>query len=145
MLMNNINFLKGVLLIAIAVTFGIASTSYSLGDISRAGPGLFPFFVSCALGLIGTFAIIRSRYIEPKPISHSFKNVTVILLAICLFAFVSSHVNSIAGIFALVFCSSLASSDYSVVRNLKISAALIAIAFVFSHFLDLNLPLIWMI
>ena len=41
----------------------------------------------------------------------------------------------------MVFCSSLAGTSYSVVRNLKISAGLVAMAFAFQKLLGLNLPL----
>jgi hypothetical protein len=47
----------------------------------------------------------------------------------------------ILGIVFLVFCSSFAGTSYSITRNLKISAGLIAVAFAFRHLLGLQLPL----
>jgi hypothetical protein len=47
----------------------------------------------------------------------------------------------IVGIVFLVFCVSFAGTSYSVARNLKICAGLIAIAFVFRYLLGLQLPL----
>ena len=41
----------------------------------------------------------------------------------------------------MVFCSTLAGTSYSVMRNVKISAGLIAIAFALQKLLGLNLPL----
>ena len=48
----------------------------------------------------------------------------------------------IAGIVFMVFFASLAgTSSYSVVRNLKIAAGLVAVAFAFQKLLGFNLPL----
>jgi hypothetical protein len=48
----------------------------------------------------------------------------------------------IAGIVFMVFCASFAgTASYSVVRNLKISAGLIAVALAFVKLLGFNLPL----
>ena len=55
---------------------------------------------------------------------------------------ISEHVNMIAGIVFMVFCASFAgTASYSVVRNLKIAAGLIAVAFAFQKLLGFNLPL----
>jgi hypothetical protein len=64
-----------------------------------------------------------------------------VLGGLCGFALLSEHVNMIVGILFLVFCSSFAATTYSVVRNLKIAAGLIAIAFMFRNLLGLQLPL----
>ena len=47
----------------------------------------------------------------------------------------------ILGIVFLVFCSTFAGTSYSVVRNIKISIGLIAVAFAFKNLLGLQLPL----
>lgn len=57
------------------------------------------------------------------------------------FAVISAYLNMILGIIFLVFCSTLAGTSYSLVRNLKISVGLLAIAFAFKNFLGLSLPL----
>ena len=54
---------------------------------------------------------------------------------------ISAHINMMAGITFMVFCSSIAGTSYSVVRNLKVSVGLIAVAFAFQKLLGLNLPL----
>jgi hypothetical protein len=47
----------------------------------------------------------------------------------------------IAGIVFLVFCASFAGRQYSVVRNAKVAAGLVAVALVFQKLLGFNLPL----
>lgn len=127
---------------AISLTFGLVSLNYKVGEFSRAGPGLFPLVVSCLVFLIGLLTVVRSRFVKPVPLNYNMKNLAFVLLGLCGFAVLSEHLNMIAGIVFLVFCSSFAGASYSVARNLKISAGLIAIAFMFRYLLGLQLPLI---
>ena len=126
---------------AIALTFGLAALRYPMGEFSRAGPGLFPLMVSCILFVIGLTTVVRSRFVEHVHIQLNLKNIAIILASLGGFALISEHVNMIAGIVFMVFCASFAATSYSVARNLKISAGLIAVAFAFYKLLGLNLHL----
>jgi hypothetical protein len=139
--MNDRNLVRGIFLVAFALVFGIGSLQYQLGRFDRAGPGLFPLLVSSLLLLIGIATIVRSRFLERVPLEFNFRNIAIILASLCGFAFVSEHFKMIAGIVFMVFCASFAGTSYSVVRNLKISAGLIAVAFAFQKLLGFNLPL----
>jgi hypothetical protein len=140
--MNDRNLVRGLFLIAIALAFGLASLGYPMGRFSRAGPGLFPLLVSCLLFLIGVVTVVRSRFVERAHLDFNIKNIALILASLCGFALISELLNMIAGIAVMVFCASFAgTSPYSVTRNLKISAGLIAIAFAFQKLLGFNLPL----
>ena len=76
------------------------------------------------------------------PLDYNIKNISLVLLGLCGFAVLSHFVNMIAGILFLVFCTAFSGTSYSVVRNLKISAGLLVVAFMFRQFLGLQLPLI---
>jgi len=92
--------------------------------------------------LIALITIVRSRFIAHVPLEFNVKNIAIILASLCGFALISRHLNMIAGIVFMVFCASFAgTASYSVVRNLKISAGLIAVAFAFQKLLGFNLPL----
>jgi len=140
--MNNINLVRGLVLMAIALIFGLGSLNYQIGQFSRSGPGLFPLMVSCMLFLIGLLTVVRSRYVQAVPMNYNMKNIAIILSALCGFALISQHLNMIAGIVFMVFLSGFAGKSYSIGRNLKISAGLLAIAFAFQKLLGLNLPLL---
>ncbi len=127
---------------AISLVFGVAALRYPLGEFSRAGPGLFPLMVSCLLFLIGLTTVVRSRFVEHVHIQLNLKNIAIILASLGGFALISEHVNMIAGIVFMVFCASIAgTASYSVLRNLKIAAGLIAVALAFVKLLGFNLPL----
>jgi Tripartite tricarboxylate transporter TctB family len=138
---QNRNFIRGLLLMAIALLFGLVSLNYSIGQLSRSGPGLFPLMVSSCLFAVGLLSVVRSHFVDPVPVDYGVKNITLILLSLVGFTVLSIYINMILGIIFLVFCSTFAGTSYSVVRNIKISAGLIAVAFAFKHLLGLNLPL----
>jgi len=139
--MNDRNLVRGLFLIAISLAFGLMSLRYPMGQFSRAGPGLFPLLVSCLLFLIGVFTVARSRFVERMPMDFNLKNISLILASLCGFAVISEYVNMIVGIVFMVFCASFAGTSYSVMRNIKISIGLVAVAFAFQKLLGLNLPL----
>jgi Tripartite tricarboxylate transporter TctB family len=140
--MNDQNLARGLILTAISLAFGLTSLRYSIGEFSNAGPGLFPLMVSCLLLLIGVITVVRSRFVERVRLDFQMKNIGIILASLCGFAVISEHLNMIAGIVFMVFCASFAgTASYSVMRNLKISAGLIAVALAFQKLLGFNLPL----
>ncbi|MBT2320856.1 tripartite tricarboxylate transporter TctB family protein [Variovorax paradoxus] len=126
---------------AIALAFGLQALRYPIGDFSRAGPGLFPALVSSLLFLIGLATLIRSRFVERVHLDLNLKNIAIILASLCGFAVISMYLNMIAGIVFMVFCSTLAGSSYSWMRNVKIAAGLVIMALAFQKLLGLNLPL----
>lgn len=138
---GNRNFVRGLLLMAIALLFGGVAMRYSIGQLSRSGPGLFPVMISSFLFLIGLIIAVRSRFVAPVRLSYNVKNIALILLSLVGFALISEHLNMILGIIFMVFCATFAGTSYSVVRNIKISVGLIAVAFAFKNFLGLSLPL----
>lgn len=140
--MNNINFVRGLFLMAVALIFGVASLNYQVGQFSRSGPGLFPLLVSAMLFVVGLVTLIRSRFVDPEPFPLKIKNIVIILLSLCGFVAVSHFVNMIAAIVFLVFFSSLANSKVSHMRSLKIAVSLVIVAFIFRNLLGLNLPLL---
>jgi len=140
--MQNRNLVRGLFLLLISLAFGLEALRYPLGQVSRPGPGMFPLAVSSLLLLIALITIVRSRFIAHVPLEFNVKNIAIILASLCGFALISRHLNMIAGIVFMVFCASFAgTASYSVVRNLKISAGLIAVAFAFQKLLGFNLPL----
>jgi len=139
--LKNRNFVRGLFLMAIALLFGLVAMNYSIGELSRSGPGLFPVMISTFLFLIGVLTVVRSHFVEPVPLDYNVKNIALILLSLVGFAVLSEYVNMILGIIFLVFCSTFAGTSYSVARNVKISIGLILVAFAFKNFLGLSLPL----
>ena len=139
--MNNRNLIRGLFLMAIALLFGLAAFNYKVGQLSRAGPGLFPLMVSSILFAIGLLIAVRSYFVERVLMSYNVKNIALILLGLVGFALLSQYLNMIVGIIFMVFCSSFAATSRSLARNVQVSAGLIAVALGFKYLLGLQLPL----
>ena len=139
--MSDRNLARGLFLVVISLAFGLQALRYPIGTFAHAGAGLFPLLVSALLLLIGLITVVRSRFDPKVAMTFNFKNIALILASLCGFAVLSAHVNMIAGIVFMVFCSAFAGSSVSHVRSLKIAAGLIAVAFAFQKLLGLNLPL----
>ena len=137
------NLTRGLFLGALSLSFGIASMRYNVGSLSRAGPGLFPLIVSGLLFVVAVLTLVRARFVPRMPLDFTLRNIGLLLSALCAFALISKFINMTVGIAAMVFVAGCAgTSSYSIVRNLKIAAGLIAVAFAFQKLLGLNLPLI---
>ena len=139
--MNDRNLLKGLLLVAIALVFGIGALRYPVGHVERAGPGFFPLMVSGILAALGVVMAIRSRFMERVPAEFNAKNILIIMGSLAGFALLSRFVNMTVGIVFLVFASTLAGTSYSLRRNLFVAVFLVIVAFAFQKGLGLQLPL----
>lgn len=140
-MMHDRNLVRGLVLIAISLAFGLQALRYPIGDFSRAGAGLFPLMVSGLLLLVGAATVVRSRFVEHVPLDFHVRNIAIILASLCVFALASQFVNMTLGIVLMVFIAAFGGSAYSVKRNFMIAAGLVAIAFAFQFGLGLNLPL----
>jgi len=126
---------------AISLAFGLTALKYPIGDFGRAGPGLFPVLISSMLFLIGVATVVRSRYVEKQVLSLNPRNIGIILASLIGFAVVTLLVNMTVAIVFMVFVATLAGSNYSWKRNVKISIGLVLMALVFAKLLGMNLPL----
>ena len=140
--MNDRNLVRGLVLAAIALGFGLGALRYPINDFSHAGTGLFPLLVSSLLGLVAVVIIVRSRFVAPVPLAFKPRNIALLMAALCSFALVSKLLhNMVAGIVLMSLIAGFAATERSWRRDLKIAACLVAIAFAFQKLLGLNLPL----
>jgi predicted MFS family arabinose efflux permease len=139
--MNDRNLARGLFLMALSLAFGLTAFKYPIGDFARAGPGLFPVLISSLLFLIGMATVIRSRFVEKTALTLNPRNIGIILGSLIGFAVVTMFVNMFAAIVFMVFFATMAGSNYSWKRNVKISIGLCLMALVFAKLLGMNLPL----
>jgi hypothetical protein len=138
----NRHLARGLFLALVALGFGLGALRYPIGRLDHAGPGLFPLAISALLLLVALATMARAAVEPSERLEVKVSNIGLILGSLCAFAMVSKLVNMSAGIVVMVFIATAAGRDYSWVRNLKISAGLLAIAFGFQKLLGLNLPLL---
>ena len=140
--LKNQFLMRGVALIAIALFFGVQALTYNIGTFANAGAGLFPLLVSSAVLLMGVITVFQARVEDGKQLTFQLKNLMLIMSSLIGFGLISAYINMLLATVFLVFVSSLAAADYSLKRNLAITAVLIAIAFTFRYLLGLQIPLI---
>ena len=95
--MNDRNLVRGLILIAISLAFGLQSLRYPIGQFSHAGAGLFPLMVSCLLLLIGVIIVVRSHFVERERLHFQLRNIAIILASLCGFALISHFLNMAFG------------------------------------------------
>lgn len=136
------NLVRGLVLAALALGFGLGAFRYPIRDFAHAGPGLFPLLVSSLLGIVAVVTIVRARFVAPEPLAFKPRNIALLMAALCSFALASKLLhNMVAGIVLMTFIAGFAASSRSWRRDLKVAAGLVAIAFGFQQLLHLNLPL----
>lgn len=131
------DFFAGLLYLVIGVAFAWGATHYSIGTAARMGPGYFPLVLGVLLAIIGAIVMMRALIVETPdgdPIGKwAFRPLFFIIMANFLFGILLGGIPSlgvpamglILAIFALVFVSALAGSEF---RKLEvfILAALLA-------------------
>jgi hypothetical protein len=137
----NQNVGRGLLLIAVSLFFLVQAPRLTIGNLSRPGPGLFPVMVASGLLFLALVMIVRSRLVEPTPLSFHFRNIALIAGALLSFALISEFVNMLAAIVVMATIACYASPDFSFPRTATIAAALCVMAFAMKKFLGVQLPL----
>lgn len=140
---KNRDVASGFLFILIALAFGISALiNYPIGALNNPGPALIPLIISSFLLVTGSGILIKGLTASAEVIAFQLKNLVTVMLAIAAFAFATKYVNLMLGIVVLISIATITIPPYSVVRNAKIIAGLIAIAAVFKYGLGLDLPLV---
>ena len=80
--MVNQNTGRGLLLVAVALVFLLQAPRYTIGSLSRPGPGLFPVIVASVLLFIGIVIVARSYLLAPAPLDFRFRNIALIAAAL---------------------------------------------------------------
>ncbi len=127
---------------AIALFFAVSALRYTIGDLGRSGPGMFPLIVSGLLLVLAVISIVQSHVTDPVPLYFDMKNIGLILAGLVLFVAASRFLNMLVGIVLMIFVVGLAARTYSWKRNLQISIGLTAVALIFERVLGLNLRLV---
>ena len=139
--MINQNIGRGLLLAVVALFFLLQAPNYSIGSLSRPGPGLFPVMVAGTLLVIGMAIIVRSFFIEAVAFDFRLRNIALIAASLVSFALVSEYVNMLAGIAVMATIASFANDVFSIRRTAAIIVTLCLIALAMKKGLGVLLPL----
>src|SRR5882724_3193238 len=136
-------FWAGLFFIAAALGFMLLSTRYSMGNMHRMGPALFPSLVGALLAGLGLIITARSFAIEgpPVPRFHA-RPILISLIAISLFGVALAHLGLIAAVAVLVAVGAVASRESRALEVAGLIVVLIVFSVsVFAWLLGLPIPL----
>ena len=137
------DFWAGLFFIAAAAGFMLLSRQYSMGNMHRMGPALFPTLVGALLVGLGLIITARSFAIDgpPVPRFHA-RPILISLIAIALFGVALAHFGLVAAVAVLVAVGAVASRDSKPLEVAGLIAVLIMFSVgVFAWLLGLPIPL----
>ena len=135
------DFFSGLMFVVAGIAFAWDTTTYTLGDGARMGPGYFPLLLGVVLALIGAIVLFTSLVVETeggdKVGSWAWRPLFFILVANLLFGVLLAGLPSIglpamgliAAIFALTFVASMAHRPFSLGPALLLAAILAAVSY----------------
>jgi hypothetical protein len=137
------DFWAGLFFIAAAVLFMLLSRQYSMGNMHRMGPALFPTLVGALLAGLGLIIAARSFAIDGPPVPRFYaRPILISLVAISLFGVVLAHFGLVAAVAALVAVAAVASTESKPLEVAGLIVLLIAFSVgVFAWLLGLPIPL----
>ena len=112
---NQTDFAAGLLYVIVGVCAARIASGYTMGTAAEMGTGFFPFWLGAFLAAIGIAVCgssLHSGAITEKLSSWDWKPLAWVSLAIAVFALLFEAAGMVLSIFALVFISSLASSEF---------------------------------
>lgn len=112
---NQTDFATGLLYVAVGFCAAYIASGYTMGTAAEMGTGFFPFWLGVLLAAIG-IAICGSSLLSGATLEKlsfwDWKPLAWVSLAIAVFALLFEPAGMVLAIFALVFISSLAGSEF---------------------------------
>lgn len=149
------DFFSGLMFMAIGVAFAWGSTTYTIGEGARMGPGYFPLMLGVLLAGLGAFILFESLVVETEdgePVgAWAWRPLGFVLAANFAFGVLLAGVPAlgipamglIVAIVALTFISALAGDEFDAREIAVLSAILAAGSYVaFVWVLKLQFP-VW--
>src|SRR6202008_3539964 len=96
--MKNQLLARGLVLIGIALLFGIPASTYQVGTFSHAGPGLFALLISGIVGMIGVVTLVQSRIEKAPAMTIQFRNILIVLASLVGFVVIAEHLKVIPAV-----------------------------------------------
>lgn len=137
----------GALMLAIGIAAIWQGSSYSIGTLSRMGPGLFPVALGCILSLVGIAIAVVAMLNQPRGeavrLAPEWRGRICIILGIAAFVILGAHGGLLPAAFAITFISALGDRQNTIRSALILAVAISLVGVVvFWWALQLQLPLL---
>jgi hypothetical protein len=143
---SNRDYYGGALMFLIGLGAILQGRTYSMGTLSRMGPGFFPVSLGVILALAGAAIALSARFAEreaeEKALPPEWRGWFCISLSIVAFVVLGKYGGLVAATFAIVFISALGDRQNTVKSALVLAVAIVAICLiVFWWALQMQFPL----
>ena len=143
---SNRDYYGGALMFVIGLGAILQGRTYSMGTLSRMGPGFFPVSLGVILALAGAAIALTARFAEreaeEKALPPEWRGWFCISLSILAFVVLGKYGGLVPATFAIVFISALGDRQNTVKSALLLAAAIVAICLVvFWWALQMQFPL----
>lgn len=127
---RNKDYYGGVLMLLMGLGAILEGARYSLGTLSRMGPGFFPVSLGVILTCLGLGIAVGGRWAAPddtkRPLPPEWRGWSCICLSIVAFAVLGHYFGLLPATFAIVFISALGNRQ-NTVRDAGLLAAAVSV------------------
>jgi hypothetical protein len=143
---SNRDYYAGALMFALGVGAILEGRKYSMGTLSRMGPGYFPVSLGVILALVGAAIAITARFAqhegEEKVLPPEWRGWFCICLSIIAFVGLGKYGGLVPATFAIVFISALGDRQNTIKSALVLAGAIVVVCMiVFWWALQMQFPL----
>ncbi len=122
-----------------AAAYGLAH--YSMGTITRMGPGMMPVSLGIILAGFGLAIALPALAQRGEAVDFRYRPMLVLSAAVLAFALMIERFGLVPSVFATTFIATLAETKVSTIRALGLSAAIAALTWaIFIAGLRLSIP-----
>jgi len=142
-LLENKDFLSGLMFIAIGAGAMFIGSDYPIGSALRMGPGYFPVALGGIIFVFGVYTLVQGLIKKEKLVgAWSVRALILLPVAFVVFGFLVDHGGFVPALVALVFISAAAGSEFSfkevLIEIVVLTAASVGL---FIYALELPYPL----
>jgi hypothetical protein len=105
MIKSQVDFVTGLLFVAIGLFFFIAGSVFEYGTPANMGPGFLPVTTSGFLIIIGLLQVSRSVKFSGNVVDFRFKQPVIICLSVVVFGILLVKIGAVLAVLALMFTS----------------------------------------
>ena len=129
-IVNRKAFASGLFFAAIGLFAAIHATDYTIGRVTRMGPGFFPLMLGLILVALGLTNMVRSiAWAKPDSLPKlAVKPLLIVPAALAAFAFLLQHAGLIIAVCGLVAIASLGDKSFRKREVIGVAAVVCALA-----------------
>lgn len=143
-LLNNKDFLAGLMMIAIAVVAFWMALDYPFGSAVRMGPGYFPRVLAGIMFAFGVFVLVRGLITKERVQgAWGWKPLAFITLSLLVFGWLMDRIGLIPALVAMFFVSAYGGPEFKLKEVCILTVIMVILGWViFIYLLGLPYPLV---